>query len=124
MGSTAMARLSLGAAFVLLFSLTTPYALELRTDVSVNPIRKVVTLLQMGQKKVTAEGEKEKDLYDKFMCYCKNGAGDLSGSISAAETKIPQVGSDIDAAQSDKAKTEEELKGAQADLAAAKAAMK
>merc|ERR1719238_476342 len=47
------------------------------------------------QKKVQAEGEKEKDLFDKFMCYCKNSGGDLSKSISDAETKVPQVGSDI-----------------------------
>jgi len=91
---------------------------------TVNPVRKVVSLLQMMQKKVTAEGEKEKDLYDKFMCYCKNGAGALDGSISGAETKIPQVGADIKAAESDKIKTEEELKTARADLASAKAAMK
>eukprot|EP00425_Heterocapsa_triquetra_P009464 CAMPEP_0195130618 /NCGR_PEP_ID=MMETSP0448-20130528/143541_1 /TAXON_ID=66468 /ORGANISM="Heterocapsa triquestra, Strain CCMP 448" /LENGTH=74 /DNA_ID=CAMNT_0040168535 /DNA_START=11 /DNA_END=232 /DNA_ORIENTATION=- len=36
-----------------------------------NPIRKVVTMLQNMQMKVTEEGEKEKELYNKFMCYCK-----------------------------------------------------
>ncbi len=35
-----------------------------------NPIRKVVTLLQTMQKKVTEEGEAEAQLYKKFMCYC------------------------------------------------------
>merc|ERR1719355_504212 len=58
------------------------------------------------------------------MCYCKNGASDLQGSIAGAQTKIPQVGSDIEAAESDKAKTEQDLKGARADLASAKAAMR
>merc|ERR1712217_48593 len=41
-----------------------------------------------------------------------------------AEAKIPQVGADIEAAVNDKKKTEEELKTAQTELAAAKAAMK
>jgi len=44
---------------------------------AVNPIRRVVTMLQMMQKKITAEGEKEKELFDKFMCYCQTGAGEL-----------------------------------------------
>ena len=44
---------------------------------AVNPIRRVVTMLQSMQKKVEAEGEKEKTLFDKFMCYCKNGKGAL-----------------------------------------------
>lgn len=42
-----------------------------------NPIRKVVTMLQSMTKKVEAEGEKEQELYHKFMCYCKTGTGDL-----------------------------------------------
>merc|ERR1711948_215160 len=94
----------------------TPYALELRTDVSVNPIRKVVTLLQMMQKKVTEEGEKEKDLYEKFMCYCQNGAGDLKTSIADNEAKVGQLPEDI--------KAKEDLKTARSNRAAAKAAMK
>merc|ERR1719171_2322357 len=65
------------------------------SEVTANPIRKVVTMLQGMQKKITAEAEKEKELYDKFMCYCKNSGGDLNSGISAAETKIPTLGSDI-----------------------------
>jgi len=105
-------------------SLPALQAVDQHASTTVNPIRKVVTLLQMMQKKVTAEGEAEKDLYDKFMCYCKNGAGALDGSISSAQNKIPQVGADIKAAEADKVKTGEELKAARSNLASAKAAMK
>jgi len=49
-----------------------------RAAVEVNPIRKVVTLLQNMQIKVTAEGEKEKELFDKFMCYCKTSGETLA----------------------------------------------
>merc|ERR550537_657079 len=62
---------------------------------SVNPIRKVVTMLQMMQNKIEAEGKKEQVLFDKFMCYCTNGRGQLEDGIEAAETKIPKVESDI-----------------------------
>jgi len=88
-----------------------------------NPIRKVVTLLQNLQKKVTAEGEREKELYQKFMCYCKNGNGDASLSISSAETKIPSVTSDIESSEQKLTQTKADLKQAQTDRTAAKAAM-
>jgi len=42
-------------------------------EVTANPIRKVVGMLQAMQTKITAEGAKEQELFDKFMCYCKNG---------------------------------------------------
>jgi len=89
-----------------------------------NPIRNVVTMLQAMQKKVDAEGEKEKELYEKFMCYCKSGSGDLSSSISSAEAKIPAVGSELEASQGKLAQSKEDLKQAQVDRSAAKDAMK
>jgi len=88
-----------------------------------NPIRKVVTMLQSMQKKVEAEGEKEQALFDKFMCYCKNSGGDLSQSISGAETKIPEVGSDIKEGEAKLAQLKEDLKQHQVDRSAAKAAI-
>merc|ERR1719461_1214960 len=88
-----------------------------------NPIRKVVTMLQNMQKKVTAEGEKEAALFRKFMCYCKTNGGNLKASISAAETKIPQVQANIDAAKAELQTTKEELKAAIADRATAKTAL-
>jgi len=44
----------------------------------VNPVRKVVNLLMGMQSTITAEGEKEKELFDKFMCYCQTGSADLT----------------------------------------------
>jgi len=88
-----------------------------------NPIRKVVVMLQTMQKKITAEGEKEQELYDKFMCYCKNAGGDLSKSIADADTKIPQLGSDIEEAEAKKKQLDEDLKSHQMDRSAAKEAM-
>lgn len=90
---------------------------------SANPIRKVVTMLQAMQKKVQAEGKKEQELYDKFMCYCKNGAADLSTSIASSTTKVPQLQSDIEAGEAQLVQLKEDLKNHQADRAAAKDAM-
>jgi len=88
-----------------------------------NPIRKVVTLLQKMQKKVQEEGEREAELFEKFECYCKSGRGDLSASISAAGDKVPAVGNSIEAAEAKLVGAKSALKQAQTDRSAAKAAM-
>merc|ERR1719197_1356158 len=77
----------------------------------------------MMQKKITAEGEKEKVLFDKFMCYCERGAAELSQSIDAAGTKIPQVESALKEAAATKTQLEADVKQAQADRAEAKKAV-
>eukprot|EP00420_Gonyaulax_spinifera_P037036 CAMPEP_0197884024 /NCGR_PEP_ID=MMETSP1439-20131203/10622_1 /TAXON_ID=66791 /ORGANISM="Gonyaulax spinifera, Strain CCMP409" /LENGTH=728 /DNA_ID=CAMNT_0043503755 /DNA_START=64 /DNA_END=2250 /DNA_ORIENTATION=- len=92
------------------------------SKVSANPIRRVVTMLQAMQKKVSEESEKEKILYEKFMCYCKSNGGTLNGAIEAAEKKVPSVSSDIETAESQKSGMEEEFKQAQVDRSAAKSA--
>jgi septal ring factor EnvC (AmiA/AmiB activator) len=92
-------------------------------QVQANPIRKVVTLLQALQKKVTEEGEKEKELYEKFMCYCTSSGGALDGSIAAAENKNPQLTAEIEASEGKLKVTKEELKQAQVDRSSAKEAI-
>jgi len=92
-------------------------------DQSANPIRKVVVMLQNMEKKVTAEGEKEEKLYDKFMCYCKNAGGDLSKSIADSEAAVSSLPSEIKEAEASKKQLDEALKAHQADRSAAKAAM-
>merc|ERR1719313_1921378 len=62
--------------------------------------------------KIEAEGKKEQELYDKFMCYCQTGEETLSKAITDAETKIPQLESDIKSAVAEKAQLEVELKQA------------
>merc|ERR1719252_64370 len=80
-------------------------------------------MLQSMQKKVEAEGEKEAELFEKYMCYCKSAGGDLSKSIGDAETKSPQLSADIKEAESKLAQLKEDLKQAQMDRAAAKEAV-
>jgi hypothetical protein len=90
---------------------------------SANPIRKVVTMLQTLQSKVQAEGAKEKELYDKYMCYCKNAGGDLAKSIADAEAKGPQLASAIEEAEGKLSQLKSDIVSHQNDRAAAKTAM-
>merc|ERR1719506_671295 len=96
---------------------------EQQQQVSANPIRKVVTMLQAMQKKVEAEGQKETELFEKFMCYCKNGDEALAKSIADAEAKMPQVTADIEAGEAEVKQLKADIKQHQTDRAAAKAAM-
>jgi len=109
------------AAFVLAVALRPAHAVE--EHAAANPIRKVVNMLQMMQKKVEAEGEKEQELFDKFMCYCKSSGGDLAASIADAETKVSELPSAVEEAVGQLGQLKEDLKKAQTDRAAAKAAI-
>merc|ERR1719163_2323901 len=112
--------------FVCLAVLASPIAAVHQGEASLmaaNPIRKVVTMLQGMVKKVEAEGAKEKELFDKYMCYCKTSGGDLSKSISDAETKMPELEADIKAGEAKKKQLDEDLKQHQSDRSAAKTAM-
>ncbi|CAK0874031.1 unnamed protein product, partial [Prorocentrum cordatum] len=55
--------------------------------------------------------------------YCKTGSGDLSKSIGDAETKIPQLSSELKDSEATLAETKEGLKQDQEDRSAAKAAI-
>jgi peptidoglycan hydrolase CwlO-like protein len=107
---------------VLMLALTSAWAAHESTSLTANPIRRVVTLLQNMQKKVEEEGAKEKKLFEKFMCYCKNGLGDLRQTIDAAESKVPKVTSALAEAEALKDQLEKdigELKGGSVEAKAA-----
>merc|ERR1719183_2951125 len=80
-------------------------------------------MLQMMEKKVTAEGEKEEEMFKKFMCYCKNSGGDLQTSIDGANVKVPELQSSIEEAEATKTQLQEDLTKHRADRESAKAAM-
>merc|ERR1712032_994788 len=79
-------------------------------------------MLQNMQTKVMAEGEREKQLYEKYSCWCQSGARSLGKSIAGATTKIPQVQSDIEAGKNKLAQLKGDLKQHQFDRESAKAA--
>merc|ERR1719409_459802 len=71
-----------------------------------NPIRKVVTMLQKMQETVEAEGKKEEELFEKYMCYCKAGRGQLEQSIAMADDKLKELTSAVETAEGQKAQLE------------------
>merc|ERR1719265_2804600 len=74
-----------------------------------NPIRKVVTLMQNMQKEIEAEGAKEKALFDKFMCYCDGGAGDLNKAMGDSKAKIEDLTAKLNADSAAKTQTAQDL---------------
>merc|ERR1719324_924694 len=109
--------------FAIALLLVVPATNAVETGMSANPIRKVVTMLQMMMKKIEEEGKKETELHDKYMCYCETSEGTLNDSIEEAQTKIPQLESDIKEASETKVKLEGDIKSHQTDRAAAKEAV-
>jgi len=95
----------------------------LAAGAGVNPIRRVVTMLQKMMEKVEAEGKIEKELFDKFMCWCETGAAELESAIQAAETKVPQVGSKIEETEALIAQLKAEIAKAKGDRDAALSAI-
>merc|ERR1740139_805637 len=78
-------------------------------------------MIQNLQAKVEEENEKEQELFDKFMCYCKTGVTTLEESISSSTAKVPKVQSTIEAAEASVKQIKADLKQHQTDRDAAKA---
>merc|ERR1719258_581087 len=99
--------------FVVFFLSTPAGALKTGTGSGMqnraNPMRRVITMLQDMVAKVEAEGKKETELFEKFMCYCDTSKATLGKSIADAEEKIPQLESDIKEATAEKAQLDKDL---------------
>jgi septal ring factor EnvC (AmiA/AmiB activator) len=100
-------------------------SIEINADAQnrANPVRKVVTMLQKMTKKVEAEGEKEADLFSKYMCYCKNAGGTLQASIAGNNAKVPELQATIEKTEAEKTQLDADLVKARSDREAAKSAI-
>merc|ERR1719482_1016092 len=79
------------------------------TEMGANPIRKVVTLMQNMQKEIEAEGKKEKELFDKFMCYCSSNNGELAKAVADAKAMAEEMSAKLKSETAEKAQTAQEL---------------
>merc|ERR1719213_814486 len=84
-----------------------------------NPIRKIVTLLQNMQKEIEAEGAKEKELFDKFMCFCSGNDGDLKKKAADATASIEQLTGKLKSEEAEKVQLTQDLIGHKKDREAA-----
>jgi len=78
---------------------------------STNPIRKVVKLMQEMQKEIEVEKEKEKSLFEKFMCICTTYPPELRESIDQNSKSVDLLTSKIEEETANKEKLEQELVG-------------
>jgi peptidoglycan hydrolase CwlO-like protein len=86
-----------------------------------NPIRKVVTLMQDMQKELEVEGAKEKEMFEKFMCFCGSNGGDLATAIETAKASIESLAAKLKSEEAEKTQLAQELVGHKEDRATAKA---
>jgi len=84
-----------------------------------NPIRKIVTLLQNMQKEIEAEGAKEKELFDKFMCFCSGNDSDLKKKAVDAQAAIEELAAKLKAEEAEKVQLGQDLIGHKKDREAA-----
>jgi len=76
-------------------------------------------MLQDMEKTVEAEGKKEEDMFDKFMCYCSGGEAKLDASIDAGKAQIESLSSKIERGTSQKSQLDQDLASAKSDRAEA-----
>merc|ERR1719181_1546040 len=103
-------------AACILFLVAAPAVAE-----AANPIRKVVTLLQDMQKEVAAEGAKEKELFDKFMCFCTGNTAELQKGIDDNKAKIEELTGKLKSETAEKAQDELDIVQHKSDKASAEA---
>jgi len=84
-----------------------------------NPIRKIVTLLQNMQKEIEEEGAKEKELFDKFMCFCSGNNGELTKQAADNSAKIDELSAKLKSEEAEKVQVGQELIGHKDDRAGA-----
>ena len=74
-----------------------------------NPIRRIVNLLQMMAKEIETDGEKDEEIHEKYICYCETNLKKLVDGVAALEEEIPQIEASIEEAVSTKAQLEADL---------------
>jgi len=91
--------------------------------VKINPISKIVNVLKKMQTEIKAEGDKDEDLYEKYYCYCKNGAAQLAKDMQETSELAKRLTADIEAGKARKAQLDQEVEDARQRRKEAKEAM-
>jgi hypothetical protein len=86
------------------------------SKVKVNPIRKITGLMENMQKEIEEQGKKEQEIYDKFMCFCDNGAADLLKTATDADAANKAAAAQLDSDTAEKAQLEQDIKTHTSDL--------
>merc|ERR1719169_379393 len=88
---------------------------SIQAEQGANPIRKIVTLLQNMQKEIEAEGAKEQELFDKFMCFCSGNDGNLKKKAADAKAQIEELTAKLKSEEAEKVQLTQDLIAHKAD---------
>lgn len=94
-------------------------SIHAESSAGANPIRKIVTLLQNMQKEIEAEGAKEKELFDKFMCFCSGNNAELTKQVADGKAAIDELGAKLKSEEAEKVQVGQELVDHQKDRSGA-----
>merc|ERR1719281_454596 len=87
----------------------------------VNPMRKIITMLQEMQKELETEGEVEKEIFDKAICACENGEGELNKVIDDSAAAIEELTSKVASGNAESKQLAEDVEGHKTSAETAKA---
>merc|ERR1719240_2407759 len=76
-----------------------------------NPMRKIITMLQDMANELEREGEIEKEIFDKAICACENGEGDLNKVIDDSAASIEELTSKISGADAESTQLKQDVAG-------------
>eukprot|EP00747_Dinoflagellata_sp_TGD_P143869 gnl/TRDRNA2_/TRDRNA2_176440_c2_seq29.p1 gnl/TRDRNA2_/TRDRNA2_176440_c2~~gnl/TRDRNA2_/TRDRNA2_176440_c2_seq29.p1 ORF type:complete len:695 (+),score=225.63 gnl/TRDRNA2_/TRDRNA2_176440_c2_seq29:88-2172(+) len=84
----------------LLSELATPSSAlaDARTSIKINPVKKVIKMLEDMKMELYKEAEDDKAVYEELMCWCKTGKADKERAIELAQSSIDRLKSSIELA--------------------------
>merc|ERR1719262_1353169 len=89
----------------------------------VNPVQKVIALLERMQSEVQEEGKAEAAAYDKFACFCKDTADSKLHSITKGHEHVALLTAAIEALETDIAALADETASTRQEIASLKSTM-
>merc|ERR1719473_1664272 len=101
----------------------TPVANEALANPRMNPVTKVVKLLEEMKKTMEKEAEEDQEMFDKMGCWCETNEKEKTEAIKIATETIDQLNSDIESGVAKVAKLETEIAQLKEDIAANIAAL-
>jgi hypothetical protein len=115
-----MMRLIVAAAAIAGAESTTVSVSATTARAHANPIRKVVTMLQMIVKKIEKEGKEADDLHEAFLCECNKGQASLQKAIETAQSAGSDQGAALEAGSQQQKQLTQDIADAKAARQAAK----
>merc|ERR1719160_1279099 len=74
-----------------------------------NPMRKIIGMLQDMQKELEREGEIEKEIFEKALCACEGGEGELTKVIDDSNAAIEEFTAKVASGEAEKAQLKQDV---------------